>query len=615
MKLCLLDFLICLKCQRELSCYPFAIEKKEEQAGFFHYCRYWCAANAEPLREKHPDVRECLECHKKEIKAGLLLCSSCQSFYPVINFIPEILPDNLRDENREINFLMNYVEAVNDLPFDPLIALREGFKKIEEDSARFKQAEILLTRRSDLPDGFLNPGYILPFEKLHPVRSVERILRFMVTVYHLDLRRDDLVLDLGAGFAWTTEWLQRLGFRPIGLDLNRDYLEIGQQRMKDASPPLVVADVENLPFRPETFHGALFFDSFHHIAGRRKAIKDIATVLKSGGCLIMAEPGAGHEKHPRSQEVGRIYGILEKGVTLAEIEELIRGTDFYQTGFELGAEKRKGGDNKQFKKINIKNIFYPLLRSGTRLLATGILKLFNLYLYNLIEEEKKYRGKINLNNFDLVLLLSRDDIHSFMEKIRYFSSIENTREKPFISLSSLKRTLVMLLQKLVAYWLSKPEDKGSRVKKMPYAFGEVEILLLRKKGERQYDSRGPDFLRADFVASQKSISLTTGTPGKISLQILNSGNTIWLSSTPDGIGEVKIGANLLTREGEKLKDKFLMVPIPRDVRPGESIKLELDLPPINQKGEYILEFDLLVEGVMWFKDCFPNPYLVSLKVQ
>jgi hypothetical protein len=140
-------------------------------------------------------------------------------------------------------------------------------------------------------------------------------------------------------------------------------------------------------------------------------------------------------------------------------------------------------------------------------------------------------------------------------------------------------------------------------------------LLLKKKGERQYDSRGPDFLRADFVEPPKCLDLSAGRPGSISLHILNSGNTTWLSSTPDGIGEVKIGADLLTQEGKKLKDKFVLASIPQDVRPGESIRLELDLPPIGQKGEYILEFDLLAEGVMWFKDCFPNPYLISLKVQ
>ena len=615
MKLCLLDFLVCLKCHRELTCYPFAIEKKEEEAGFIHYCRFWCGAKAEPLNEKRPDVRECHICHKKEIKAGLLFCSSCQSFYPVINFIPEILPDNLRDENREKSFLMNYVAAVNNLPFDPLITLEEGFKKIEEDSTRFKRAEILLTRRNDLPEGFFNPGYVLPFEKLHPVRSVERILRFMVTLYHLDLRRDDLVLDLGAGFAWTTEWLQRLGFRPVGLDLNRDYLEIGQQRMKAASPPLVVADVENLPFRPETFQGAIFFDSFHHIAGRKKAINNIVTVLKSGGRLIMADPGAGHEKHPRSQEVERVYGILEKGITLQEIEELIRGTDFCDLDIKLRAEKRKGGANKLTNKINLKKIFLPFFRPAAHLLAAGILKLFDLYLHRVIEEEKRYHGKIHLNSFDLLLLLSRDDIQSFMKKIEYYSSRENTIEKPFISYLSLKKTLAILLQKLVAYWHNKPASKGNKVKKMSHAFGEVEILLLKKKGERQYDSRGPDFLRADFVEPPKCLDLSAGRPGSISLHILNSGNTTWLSSTPDGIGEVKIGADLLTQEGKKLKDKFVLASIPQDVRPGESIRLELDLPPIGQKGEYILEFDLLAEGVMWFKDCFPNPFLISLKVQ
>jgi len=40
-----------------------------------------------------------------EIKTGLLFCEECKRWYPIIETIPQMLPDEYRDENAEIEFL------------------------------------------------------------------------------------------------------------------------------------------------------------------------------------------------------------------------------------------------------------------------------------------------------------------------------------------------------------------------------------------------------------------------------------------------------------------------------------------------------------------------------
>lgn len=40
-----------------------------------------------------------------EIKSGLLFCEECKRWYPVIETIPQMLPDDYRDEKTEIEFL------------------------------------------------------------------------------------------------------------------------------------------------------------------------------------------------------------------------------------------------------------------------------------------------------------------------------------------------------------------------------------------------------------------------------------------------------------------------------------------------------------------------------
>ena len=40
-----------------------------------------------------------------EIKSGILFCKECKRWYPIIDTIPQMLPDNYRDEKTDIEFL------------------------------------------------------------------------------------------------------------------------------------------------------------------------------------------------------------------------------------------------------------------------------------------------------------------------------------------------------------------------------------------------------------------------------------------------------------------------------------------------------------------------------
>lgn len=63
-----------------------------------------------PIDKTHP-----LELHEiKEkdnvVSEGVLVCSKCSRFYPIIEEIPIMLPDELRDKKLEIDFLKKYRE-------------------------------------------------------------------------------------------------------------------------------------------------------------------------------------------------------------------------------------------------------------------------------------------------------------------------------------------------------------------------------------------------------------------------------------------------------------------------------------------------------------------------
>jgi uncharacterized protein len=50
------------------------------------------------------------------VEEGLLLCRSCLRFYPITEEIPIILPDELRDKKKDLEFLKTWNESIpNDL--------------------------------------------------------------------------------------------------------------------------------------------------------------------------------------------------------------------------------------------------------------------------------------------------------------------------------------------------------------------------------------------------------------------------------------------------------------------------------------------------------------------
>lgn len=59
---------------------------------------------------------ELVELSSKEeiISEGMIFCSKCSRYYPIIEEIPIMLPDELRDKNQDIEFLNKYKNILPD---------------------------------------------------------------------------------------------------------------------------------------------------------------------------------------------------------------------------------------------------------------------------------------------------------------------------------------------------------------------------------------------------------------------------------------------------------------------------------------------------------------------
>ena len=67
-----------------------------------------------PIDKHHP--LELCECKTKEdiILEGVLFCTKCSRFFAIIEEIPIMLPDELRDKSHEISFLKRNREKLPD---------------------------------------------------------------------------------------------------------------------------------------------------------------------------------------------------------------------------------------------------------------------------------------------------------------------------------------------------------------------------------------------------------------------------------------------------------------------------------------------------------------------
>ena len=66
-----------------------------------------------PIDKTHP--LELFEIKEKEpgvVSEGAIFCPKCSRFYPIIEEIPIMLPDELRDKKQEIEFLTNFKDKL-----------------------------------------------------------------------------------------------------------------------------------------------------------------------------------------------------------------------------------------------------------------------------------------------------------------------------------------------------------------------------------------------------------------------------------------------------------------------------------------------------------------------
>jgi SAM-dependent methyltransferase len=105
------------------------------------------------------------------------------------------------------------------------------------------------------------------------------------------------VLDVGCG---TGRWVRRLeehGLSVVGMDQSSEMLSLARNR--GTLSPLVSGEVQNLPFRDESFDCVSAVTVIQHILPQEqiRALSEMVRVLRPGGYLFLIELIRGHGLH------------------------------------------------------------------------------------------------------------------------------------------------------------------------------------------------------------------------------------------------------------------------------------------------------------------------------
>jgi len=206
-----------------------------------------------------------------EIKDGAFECPKCSSVWPIVDFIPRMLPPDLYYNK---TFIDKYQDRLNQLniameKLSPKQPLPDRLKKETIEKFGFEWLEY---GRFGWDDPVFN------------MEREERVFKKKTMFSPQDLQ-GKLVLDAGCGNGRYSNCAARYGARVIGVDLGDGVKSAYQNTRSNKNIHIIQGDIFNLPFPKETFNTIFSIGVLHHTGNARLALKTLVKHLKEDGIM------------------------------------------------------------------------------------------------------------------------------------------------------------------------------------------------------------------------------------------------------------------------------------------------------------------------------------------
>ena len=187
---------------------------------------------------------------------------------------------------------------------------------------KYMDDELLLNARK--PEGELGDKLIDNMNENH-----EGLARWSVS--HLDISKDDLILDIGCGGGVNVErFLNMTENKVFGLDyselaVERSY-ELNRLAIDDGRCKIIQGSVSDLPFENNTFDIVTAFETVYFWPNFVNDLKEIHRVLKDDGILFIANEALPKEYDERQNH---IIELLDMNIySQSELEESLQKAGF-----------------------------------------------------------------------------------------------------------------------------------------------------------------------------------------------------------------------------------------------------------------------------------------------
>ncbi|MBN2421622.1 methyltransferase domain-containing protein [Candidatus Woesearchaeota archaeon] len=201
---------------------------------------------------------------KSEIQDGLLTCAN-QHWYPVINGIPRILNDSLKEQilfSKNMDFFNKYKSRI------------PGISKTKENFLRDKSetAKIFGYEWKEFPE--LHKIYESQFKEwLYPIKK--------------GFFRGKFILDAGCGTGRHIYYSRKYGAKEIiGIDLS-EAVEVAYINNKKNNVHIIQADIYNLPFKKDIFDFIYSIGVLHHLPDPKKGFLSLLKFGKKGSTIAI----------------------------------------------------------------------------------------------------------------------------------------------------------------------------------------------------------------------------------------------------------------------------------------------------------------------------------------